>query len=236
MIGKLHSVAGGLTVALALGVGACHGNDATTGTASAPRRVTPMPGGMDVASAPAHTLAEGPDICFRLVAKKLGAAAKISELTSFFSVGSDIDSSAGEPKGKMTTCSVQYQNPQDARKLLETSLDMHSGDFSEPRPVEISIMGGDAEKFRLEDYLMSLSQINAAALTSIMESQKARLDGAYMPYAWSGVRLEAPDAFSATHTLRLDVDGRLAANDVKKGGYASITTDGKTIKTNFLLP
>lgn len=69
-----------------------------------------------------------------------------------------------------------------------------------------------------------------------MEAQKARLDAVYKPYAWSGVRLEAPDTFNPKHTLRLDVDGRLAANDIKKGGYASITTDGKTVTTNYLLP
>lgn len=140
MIAKLQS-ARGITMGLALGVGACHGNDAPTNATSTTQRAVPVHGEIDAASAPAHTLAEGPDICFRLIAKKLGAAAKVSEITSFFSVGSDIDGGAGKPKGEMTTCSVQYQNPQDPRKLLETSIETRSGDFSAPRPVEISVMG-----------------------------------------------------------------------------------------------
>jgi hypothetical protein len=81
-----------------------------------------------------------------------------------------------------------------------------------------------------------LAQVNAAALSSIMESQKERLSGVYSKYAWSGVRLSSPGAFSDTHTLRLDVSGRLASNDIKEDGYASISADGKTITTNNLLP
>ena len=52
----------------------------------------------------------------------------------------------------------------------------------------------------------------------------------------SGVRLSGPDAFSRTHTLRLDLDGRLAANDIKDGGYASVSLDGKRITANHLMP
>ncbi len=179
------------------------------------------------------TLSDGPDVCFRAVAKHLGSNTKIAELTSFFSAGSDIDSTDTEPKGQMKTCSVNYQNPTDARKLLTTSMDVASGIFSQPMPVEIMVMG-DESKFRLEDNLIRLSQVNAAALTATMKSQEPKLGVTYSHYAWSGVRLEGPSPFSSTPTLRLDVEGRLAVNDIKKNGYASVTTDGKTIKTNDL--
>jgi hypothetical protein len=95
---------------------------------------------------------------------------------------------------------------------------------------------GDASSFRLEDHVIPLSRVNAAALTGVMDAQEQRLKAVYGDYAWSGVRLSGPDAFSRTHTLRLDLDGRLAANDIKDGGYASVSLDGKRITANHLMP
>lgn len=218
---------------LSLGLSAC--GDGETSTQGAAGNVTAVTQ-PNVASAPAATLAQGPDVCFRAIAKHLGADAKVSEINSFFSPGSAIDSSASEPEGTMTTCSVQYQNPADPRKLLSTSMNSGTGAFAPPQPVEISVMGGDAAAFRLEDYLIPLSQVNAAQLKAIMAAQDARLKGVYGRYAWSGVRLSAPGPFSEVHTLRLDVDGRLAANDIKESGYASISTDGRRITSDHLLP
>jgi len=69
-----------------------------------------------------------------------------------------------------------------------------------------------------------------------MDAQKAKLGGVYSRYAWSGVRLSAPGAFSNTHMLRLDLTGRLKSNDIKEDGYASVTTNGKTVTVNYLAP
>ena len=224
-------VLGSLSLALA----ACSGRQNAVGASAGSGPPTQQAGLASAVfgGARAPMLTDGPDVCFRAVAKHLGANTKVSELTSFFSVGSEIDSTNTEPKGEMTTCTVSYQNPADPRKLLTTSLDVASGTFSPPNPVEITVMGDEA-KFRLENYLVPLSQVNAAALAATMKAQQPKLANTYSRYAWSGVRLSAPDAFSSTHTLRLDVTGRLTANDIKKDGYASVTTDGKTIKTNFL--
>lgn len=187
-------------------------------------------------TATATNLAEGPDVCFRAIAKHLGANAKVSEIVSFFSPGSEIDGDATEPAGQMTVCKVEYQDPNDPRKLLSTQLDVKSGIFSEPSPVEITVTGGGAATFKLEDYLIPLAKVDAAALKSVMDGQKAKLGGIYDRYAWSGVRLMAPGAFSDKHSLRLDLTGRLAANDVKQVGFASISIDGRTVTGNRLLP
>ena len=45
-----------------------------------------------------------------------------------------------------------------------------------------------------------------------------------------------PGAFSDEHTLRLDLEGRIAANDIKNSGYASVSVDGTTVVRNHLLP
>ena len=83
--------------------------------------------------------------------------------------------------------------------------------------------------------MISLSRVNAAALTCAMNAQEKRLKTVYGEYAWSGVRLSGPDAFSRTHTLRLDLDGRLAANDIGIR-LASVSLDGQRITANHLMP
>ena len=187
-------------------------------------------------SAPALTLASGPDVCFREIAKKFGSEVRVSEITSFFSAGEAIAGRSSQPRGQMTSCTVSFQNPSDPRKLLTASFNTRTGTFGEPSPVEITVMGGSAANFRLGDYVIPLGRVNAAALTGVMNAQEKRLKTVFGAYAWSGVRLSGPDAFSRTHTLRLDLEGRLAANDIKESGYASVSLDGKRITANHLMP
>ena len=196
----------------------------------------PPPDGLESGggSAPALTLASGPDVCFREIAGKFGSDVMVSEITSFFSPGEAISGRSSEPRGQMTSCTVSFQNPSDPRKLLTASFNTRTGTFGEPSPVEITVMG-NAANFRLTDYVVPLERINAAALTGVMSEQEKRLKTVYGEYAWSGVRLSGPDAFSRTHTLRLDLDGRLAANDIKESGYASVSLDGKRITANHLI-
>jgi hypothetical protein len=222
--------------ALVLGLSACGGGDkAAEGSpekAAAPSKAAAAP----AAAASSLNLAAGPDVCFKAIAKHLGADTKVSEITSFFSAGADLEGGgSSEPEGTMTTCKVDFQSPDDPRKLVSSSMDVDTGEFSAPQQMEITVMG-DAASFRLEDHLIALSQIDAAQLTGIMEAEKAKLQGVYSRHVWSGVRLMGPGAFSEVHTLRLDLEGRLAANDIKNGGYASVSVDGKKITANHLMP
>jgi hypothetical protein len=175
-------------------------------------------------------------VCFRAIAKQLGPDAKVSEINSFFSSGKDIDNSDDEPKGQLTVCSVQYQDPSDPRKLLGTSLNVRTGNFESPSPVDITVTGGDASKFKLADYVIPLAQVNAAGLAPFMEAQKGPMSKIFNRFTWSGVRLMAPGVFSNVHVLRLDIEGRLATNDIKESGYAEFAIDGKTLKSNNLKP
>ena len=229
----------GLTAVLLFGLAAC-GDRQDQANASSEGNVAVTRGDAPVASGATRgrvfKLADGPDVCFRAVAAHLGADARISELTSFFSAGTEIDSGDDEPAGTMTTCSVEYQNPDDPRKLLGTSMTMDSGTFSPPRPIEITVSGGDASAFKLDDYLIPLAKIDAARLKTVMDGQQQRLDKIYSRHAWTGVRLSSPGPFSDVHTLRLDLDGRLASNDIKEGGYASVSVDGSKIVTDHLTP
>ena len=236
---------------LPLGFGGCGNSSADAGNSNAidPASVevpefaprdeagTAPPGGLESggSSASALTLASGPDVCFREIAKTFGPEVKVAEITSFFSSGDAIAGRSSEPRGQMTSCTVSFQNPSDPRKLLAARFDTRTGRFGEPNPVEITVMGNAAE-FRLSDHVIPLSRVNAAALTGVMTAQAQRLKSVYGDYAWSGVRLSGPSAFSRTHTLRLDLEGRLAANDIRESGYASVSLDGKRITANHLMP
>ena len=233
-----------LALAATLAVSACGGQDDTaraghvannTGSKVVPAAPKPAAGSDTGTAFTPPNLSDGPAACFEAIAEHLGADTKVSEITSFYSAGSEIDPGASRPQGEMTTCTVEYQDPEDPRKLVGTRMDMRSGEFQAPQRLEITVMGNPAD-FKLEDHLIPLSQVDAAALTGIMDAQKAALGGVYTPYAWTGVRLSAPDAFSDVHTLRLDVEGRLASNDIKSSGYASVSVDGKKITSNHLLP
>jgi hypothetical protein len=219
------------------GLSACSkGNDASTNAVAAAATQAGTAGTSDALEVAALNISQGPDVCFRAIAKHLGPDAKVSEINSFFSSGKDIDSSDDEPQGQLTVCSVQYQDPADPRKLLGTSMNVRTGEFATPSPVDITVSGGDASKFKLADFVTPLAQVNAAALAPFMEAQKAPMSKIYSRSAWSGVRLMSPGAFSDVHVLRLDIDGRLGTNDVKESGYAEFATDGKTLKSNNLKP
>jgi hypothetical protein len=227
-----------VTAALSLTLSACGGgNDAADADKSSDKPIAQKPEAEapKVAAAAIPNLSNGPDVCFRAIAKHIGADTKVSEITSFFSAGSAVDSDDEEPQGQMTTCTVQYQSPEDPRKLVGTRLDIETGEFAPPSPVEITVMG-NAATFNLEDHIVPLSQLNAAGLTAIMEAEKAKLSSVYGTYAWTGVRLEGPSAFNNNPTLRLDVTGRIAANDIKESGYASVAIDASKITKNLLTP
>ena len=219
-----------LVAALVLSLAACGGREdtdvaadtAAPGTDPAQAASTGADEAVPAFATP--TLADGPDVCFRAIADHLGADVKVSEINSRF----DAD-------GKLEICTVDYQNPADARKLVGVRMDTGTGTFSEPHDIELTVTGNAAD-FRLEDYLIPLSQVDAAALTGVQDSLKAELDGIYGSYFWNGVRLMPPGAFSDEHTLRLDLEGRIAANDIKNSGYASVSVDGKTVVRNHLLP
>ena len=213
------------STALAVVHAACGGksDDAAApadGVSSAPPATA---GSAALASVP--RFADAHDACFRAAAEQIGADTPVSEINSTFSADT----------GELQLCTVDYQNPADPRKLVGQRLDLATGRFSDPYDIELSV-SGDAASFRLDDYLLPLSQVDVAALPAVIEAQKPALDGVYGSYAWTSVRLMPPGAFSDTHTLRLDLDGRLAANDVRNSGYLSVSTDGGTVVANHLLP
>ncbi|MEL6529882.1 MAG: hypothetical protein AAFQ27_07960 [Pseudomonadota bacterium] len=191
---------------------------------------------MAEANANAMTFDDGYDSCFKAVASLLGNDAKVSEIRTLFSAGNEIDSMQMQPRGQMTSCEVQYQNPDNPKKMLSARFDNKTGEFSEPREMEITVIGGNASEFSVDDYVMPLSDVNYAALGAFMEGKQEALGGAYSDFAWTGFTLNAPGLTQQNHTLGISLVGRLASNDVKESGSASFQTDGTTVIRDGLLP
>ncbi|NKY60713.1 hypothetical protein [Nocardia flavorosea] len=232
-----------VAVTLPLALGACGSDDGSSAVSQATGRAGSAPGDADTSGAgavPVPTLADGPDVCFRLITEQLGADIKAHEVLTSFSVPADLDSTPvliGDPPpaGELTTCTVKFQNPDDPKKLLEADFDTDTGTFSDPAPLELRVTG-DASEFDLEEHLIALSAVDAAPLAAFMDQQLGSLDKAYSGHAWSGVRLMPPDRTSPTHFLRVDVDGRLASNDVLDTGYAELAVNGTEVVANRLVP
>lgn len=233
-----------LAIAVPVALTGCGGDDKDGSSDAGPglsARSGPGSAASQAEPAAMATLDEdGPGACFDLVTEHLGAETKVNEIDSNFSTGKDIDPQLVDPEktpevGTLTFCSVKYQDPDDPKKLVETSLDRKTGTFSDPRPLEITVMG-DAASFDLEDYLIPLSKIDTTPLPALMEQQQGTLDGAFSAHAWSGVDLSAPDQFSGDHLLRLDVAGRLASNDILDHGFLQVSVDGTKVVGDHLQP
>lgn len=245
---SLRSAAVCLALTLPLALSACGGDDTTAekdGKAPAATDAgSPSSGGSEESteeSGGAATMADaGPGVCIDAATEHLGGDTKVMEIVSFFSAG-QLDPQMIDPEntpeaGTMTTCTVNYQNPDDTKKVLAITMDVDTGEFDEPVPVELSV-SGDASTFRLDDYVVALSKVDTAPLAELLEQQAKQLDGAYSEWVWTGIRVEAPGAFSDVPLLRADVQGRIKANDLVETGYMNMALDSsKALNTEYLVP
>jgi len=176
---------------------------------------------------------DGIDVCFREVRKALGDSGRVSEINSYFSAGAEVDPDDEQPKGTLTTCTVDYQSPDDKRKLLRMSMDAKTGQFGKPAKVELQVMG-DTASFNLDDYVVEMKKIDTAPLQAFMDSQKPALDKVYSAYSWDDIRLDSPGSFSNAHRLAVRLTGRFKSNDLENTGDALLSIDGKTVIDNDL--
>lgn len=182
---------------------------------------------------------DGPTVCIDAALAKLGPDAMINEIDSHFEVGDDIDPRLvqnGEPPvpGDLSSCEAFYQDPSDPVTLLSIRMDVDTGEFGEPEPVEIRV-SGDASEFDLNDYVMKASEVDTSAIQPTMDAQVPALDEAYSLWRWDLVNLEAPGRSSDMHTFNLHMEGRLAKNDIGEHGSISFTMDGSVVN-DYLVP
>ncbi|WP_233998706.1 hypothetical protein [Erythrobacter sp. YT30] len=219
-------IAAPLCVALA----AC-GGEADTGAEGAAAN---MPGANGSAGSSLTLADNGPDLCFKAAAEKLGADAKVSKLSASFGVGENLEQYVvvSTPPGELKSCSVTYQDPEDPRKLREMGMDVATGEFKESQPVEISVFG-DAASFSLDDYLVPLSSINTSAINDAVVAQQDKLGAAYSEHALSRVTLDDPGPGRAKHIVSLSFAGRVKSNDVLDNSGLGLNLDGSEEYNNI---
>lgn len=212
----------------ALSLGACSGGDETEAA----------PGGEVTASAMTALTAknDGVDVCFKKAREMLGENVKVGAVSTNFSSGREIDGSESSPRGTMIYCSVEYQDPNAPNTMLEIAWDNRTGAFRQPQKMEIIPIGGDPEDFRIDDFVVPLSEINTESLEPFLMSHKDDLASIFSDFELSMVQLQAPDFMQPEHVLSVTVEGRLAANDIRDQKSARLATDGTTVLSNDLTP
>ncbi|MCK0129387.1 hypothetical protein [Erythrobacter sp. F6033] len=219
-----------LIVALSLGLTACGGDSDAESTTGGDRSSSD-----DAASGAAFTLEDnGLDICFKAAAEKLGANTKVASLSTNFGVGENLEQYtvvSTEP-GQLKSCSLDYQDPENPNKLLRTDMDVATGEFKAPQPVEISVMGNAAD-FSLENIVVPLSDIKTAGFAGTVDGAKAQLDETFSSHALSSVRLSGPNPGRAEHSISVDFVGRLKSNDILDQGSIAFAVDGSQLYNNI---
>ncbi|WP_298469153.1 hypothetical protein [uncultured Erythrobacter sp.] len=207
-----------LVSSLSLGLAACDGAQDLAGELA------------NVAGAGEMNFADGHDVCFQAAREKLDPETKVSDITTMFSAGTDVDASETLEAGAVEVCNIYYQDPEDPRKLVGLSYNGYTKMFSGPDPVEVSV-SGDPEDFDLENYLIPLSEVDAAPIAKFFEDNAAQLDEKYSAHAWTQVSFESD---GSAFQYRVGYEGRLKSNDVQDDGYAILAADGTTVVDNNL--
>jgi hypothetical protein len=175
--------------------------------------------------------ADGVDICFKKIREKLGEAAMVKEIESIFKVEETDGAQKSNPV--LSVCKLQYQDPKNPQQLLSQEMDTSSGDFKEPRPLELKIIGGDPEKFKLESVLIPLKNVNTSTVQAQINQNKPKLDARLTDYAVYYLDLNDGGMLGAGHKLSLNIAGKFKTNGTKASIGMEFSPDGQKVLSNL---
>jgi hypothetical protein len=178
--------------------------------------------------------ADGVDICFKKIKEKLGEATMVNSIQSIFKVK---NTDAGQKSNPfLYVCTVKYQDPQNPKQLLSLNMDTNTGEFKEPRPLELNIIGGDAEKFKLESILIPLKDVNTSTVQAKIDQNMSKLDARYTDYSVYFLDLADRGVLNTeqSHTLSLNIAGKFKTNGTKASIGMKLSIDGQQVISNDL--
>jgi hypothetical protein len=176
--------------------------------------------------------ADGVDICFKKIREKLSEAAMVNEIESIFKV--QTTDSAQKSNPALSVYKVQYQDPKNPQQLLSQEMDTNSGEFKQPRPLELTIVGGDPEKFKLETVLIPLKNVDTSTVQAKIDQNKPKLDARLTDYAVYFLDLDQGGMFDDEHKLSLNIAGKFKTNGTKASIGIKFSPDGQKVLSNDL--
>lgn len=222
--------------ALALLAG-CGNKNSDSPPAGAPAAAA-APTGPELPESKAETYAaslnDGIFWCFDKARAKLGDAMKFQEIVSYYEKPDTLNKGptvrignrAEVPAGSLTTCHVDYQDPQNKLKMLRLDMNVHSGEWNAPEALEINVIG-NADSFKLEDHLVPASIFKPEALQKQFDALKPRLEARFSVYQNDAVRFEAQGPQKAV--MNVNFYGRLKTNDLISNVSVGVPADGASV-------
>lgn len=177
---------------------------------------------------------DGVDICFKKIRETLGETTMVNKINSLFKFK---DTESGQQSNPyLYVCNVQYQDPKNPKQLLSQNMDTNTGEFKEPRPLELNVIGGDAEKFKLESILILLKSVNTSTVQAKIDQNKPKLDAKLDDYAVYYLDLDDGGILGSDqgHTLSLNISGKFKTNGTKASISIKLSPDGKKVLSNNL--
>jgi hypothetical protein len=175
--------------------------------------------------------ADGIDICFKQIRRKLGDAAMVNTIESIFD---DTDSNGAKKSNPpLSVCTVQYQDPSNPKQLLRQAMNTNTGEFEAPRPMELRILD-NPEAFKLESVLIPIQSINPLAVADQIDRDKSKLDNRLTDYTVHYLHLSDGGPLGTSHQLSLNIVGKFKANDTKASIMMQFSPDGKTLLSSDL--
>jgi hypothetical protein len=224
-----------LSVATILGLTACSNGDEKARTDAEIQKAIADAQARQVAlDTYKFSYADGVDICFKKIKEKLGETAMVNTIDSIFKVK---DKNGGQQNSPaLYVCTVQYQDPKNPKQLLKQEMDTNTGEFKEPQPLELNIIGGDAETFKLESILIPLKDVNTSTVQAKIDQNKSKLDARLTDYAVYFLDLDDGGILNTGegHTLSLNISGKFKTNGTKASIGIKLSTDGRQVIGNDL--
>jgi hypothetical protein len=178
-----------------------------------------------------YLVSDNPMICLLKAKEKLGANSKILGMSSRYVLPANLVVHKNpflKPAGSLNTCNVDYQSPDNSNKLLRIEMDVMTGEFNAPRPVEISVSGMDASKFSLSKVVFPITNFDIDALQKQISAQKPALNKIYTAHQLQSIYIA--NTLQGDMEVSVGFSGRFASNDLIDSVYLYSKPNGSFIR------